>query len=121
MSYLFEHRDEPIWEPSVDVARLLLAATSHLEVRLGIKSGLTESMSDTIDIDFVPVSQALEADRERAGGRESSHRLGHERGYHSEIPGPNAAQPVRLRSSMSWAIQGSRDICSPSAPSIFSS
>ena len=66
MSYLFEHRDEPIWEPSIDVARLLLAATSHLENRLGIKSGLTEYMSDTIDIDFDELSRFLVALRHGA-------------------------------------------------------
>jgi hypothetical protein len=59
MSYMFEHRDEPIWEPSADVARLLLATTSHLEDRLGIKSGLTEYMSDTINIDFEQLSRFL--------------------------------------------------------------
>jgi hypothetical protein len=59
MSYIFEHRDEAIWEPSIDVAKLLLAATSHLENRLGIKSGLTEYMSDTIDVNFDEIRQFL--------------------------------------------------------------
>jgi Family of unknown function (DUF6086) len=66
MSYLFEHRDEAIWEPSIDVARLLLVATSHLESRLGIKSGLSEYMSDTVDIDFEQLADFLIALREWA-------------------------------------------------------
>jgi hypothetical protein len=65
MSYLFEHQDKPIWEPSIDVARLLLAATSHLENLLGIKSGLAEYMSDTIDVDFGQLSRFLIALRHR--------------------------------------------------------
>jgi hypothetical protein len=50
MRYLFEHRDEAVWEPGVEVARLLIAATSHLETRLGIPCGFTEYRSDTVDI-----------------------------------------------------------------------
>ncbi len=61
MSYLFEHRDEAIWEPSIEVARLLLAATSYLESRLGIPSGLDEYMSDTVDVEFDQLAGFLSA------------------------------------------------------------
>jgi Family of unknown function (DUF6086) len=66
MSYLFEHRDEAIWEPSIEVARLLLAATSYLESRLGIPSGLDEYMSDTVDVKFDQLAGFLVALREWA-------------------------------------------------------
>ena len=66
MSYLFEHRDEAIWEPSMEVARLLLVTTSYLESRLGIPSGLTEYMSDTVDIKFDQLAGFLIALREWA-------------------------------------------------------
>jgi Family of unknown function (DUF6086) len=61
MSYLFEHRDASIWEPSTEAAKLLLAATSHLEDRLGIESGLTEYMSDTVDVRFDQLRRFLTA------------------------------------------------------------
>jgi hypothetical protein len=66
MSYLFEHRDEAIWEPSIEIAKLLLAEISHLESRLGVKSGLNESMSDTVDIDFDQLAGFLVALRKWA-------------------------------------------------------
>src|SRR5262249_51762909 len=61
MSYLLEHRDEAISEPSIEAAKLLLAATSHLEDRLGIESGLTEYMSDTVDVRFDQLRHFLTA------------------------------------------------------------
>ncbi len=56
MGYVFEHGNETIWGPSIGVARLLLASIAPLENRLGIKSGLTEYMSDTIEVDFAQLS-----------------------------------------------------------------
>jgi len=59
MSYLFEHRDEAIWEPSTEVAKLLLVETSYLETRLGIKSGLVEYMADTVEVQFEQLREFL--------------------------------------------------------------
>jgi hypothetical protein len=66
MSYLFEHRDEAVWEPSLDVAGLLLSTIGHLESRLGIKSGLDVYMSDTVDVRFDQLHRFLVALREWA-------------------------------------------------------
>jgi len=63
----------------------------------------------------------LEADRERPGGPKSARRLGREGVRHWEIHGRNAAHPVRLRSSMSWAIQVFSEDRFPAIPSVFSS
>ncbi len=63
MSYVFEYRDETIWEPSTEAAKLLLVSISHIETRLGINSGLTEYMSDTMDVDLEGVSRFLIAVR----------------------------------------------------------
>jgi hypothetical protein len=52
MSYLIEHQDESIWTPSKDVGDTLLVNVRYLESRLGLKSGLAESMSDTIEVEF---------------------------------------------------------------------
>src|SRR5262245_16409316 len=52
MSYIFEHRVETVWQPSKDVADILLMNIRYIESRAGLKSGLTEYMSDTINIEF---------------------------------------------------------------------
>lgn len=61
MSYVFQHEDKTIWEPRNGVAGLFLASISHIENRLGIGSGLTETMSDTIEVDFAQFSRFLVA------------------------------------------------------------
>jgi hypothetical protein len=63
MSYVFECRDETIWEPSTEAAKLLLVSISHLETRLGINSGLTEYMSDTINVNLEEISRFVIAVR----------------------------------------------------------
>jgi hypothetical protein len=75
------------------------------------------SISDVLSSCFAD----LEADRERPGGRKSSRRLGRERVHSSGIYGRSAAHPVRLRSSMSWAIQVFSEDGFPTTPSVFSS
>jgi hypothetical protein len=52
MSYIFEHHDETVWTPSKDVADILLMNVRDLESRIGLKSGLMEYMSDTIEVEF---------------------------------------------------------------------
>ena len=59
--------------------------------------------------------------RERAGGRNSARQLGRRRAHHSGLRGRSAAHPVRLRSSMSWAIQLLSADGFPTTPSVFSS
>ena len=63
MSYLLEHRDEVIWEPSIEAAKLLLVATSHLESHLKIEICLYEYMWYTVDIRFDQLRRFLVAFR----------------------------------------------------------
>ena len=59
MGYLFECQDKTIWSPSKDVAELLLVEVRFIENRLAAPSGLTEYMSDTVDVDFTILSEYL--------------------------------------------------------------
>ncbi len=52
MSYIFEHDDRMIWQPSKDVADMLLTTIRYIESRIGYKSGFAEYMSDTIEVEF---------------------------------------------------------------------
>jgi hypothetical protein len=53
MGHIFESKDQTIWSPSRDVALCFLAQIHHLEDRLEMHSGLSETMSDVIEIDYV--------------------------------------------------------------------
>jgi hypothetical protein len=61
MGYLFEHQDKAVWSPSRVVAELFLTEVRYVEGRLAVPSGLTEYMSDTIEIDFEALSRYLQA------------------------------------------------------------
>jgi hypothetical protein len=63
----------------------------------------------------------LEADCERPGGRNWLCRIDRERVRDRGIRDGRAAQPVRLRSSVSWAIQVFSRDGPGSSPSVFSS
>src|SRR5512135_414681 len=63
----------------------------------------------------------LEADCERPGGRNWLCRIDRERVRDRRIRDGRAAQPVRLRSSVSWAIQVFSRDGPGSSPSVFSS
>jgi hypothetical protein len=73
------------------------------------------------DCQTEPSFADMEADRERPGGRKSPRRLGREGVHHRAIHGRSAAHPVRLRSSMSWAIQVFSAGRFPTTPALFSS
>jgi hypothetical protein len=66
MSYLFEHHDRTIWPPSKVVAELLLANVRSMENRLDLESGLTEYMSDTVEVECDTLAAFLLAVRKWA-------------------------------------------------------
>src|SRR5438105_3235500 len=72
MSYLFEHHDETIWPPSKDVADILLMNIRYIESRIGLKSGLVEHMSDTVEVDFDVLASFLLALRRWANPNNQS-------------------------------------------------
>ena len=51
MGYKFEVSDFAVWEPSLNVGRLFLAAVRQFEQQLNMPSGLVEEMSDTIEVE----------------------------------------------------------------------
>lgn len=64
MAYIFEQNNRTIWSPSKNVAEFFLGSVRHLENLLKIESGLTESMSDTIEVDFDALNSYLLAIRD---------------------------------------------------------
>jgi hypothetical protein len=75
MIYIFEHRDKTIWSPSKNVAEIFLGNARHLESHLKIESGLTESMSDTIEVDFDVLNDFLLKMRDRINFNNDSMRM----------------------------------------------
>lgn len=75
MSYLFEHCDKMIWSPSKNVAEIFLVNVRCLESHLKIESGLTESMSDTIEVDFDVLADFLLKTRGRINFDNDSMRI----------------------------------------------
>jgi hypothetical protein len=59
MGHIFELNDQTIWSPSRDVALCFLSQVRYLEGRLNAASGLTESMSDTLDINSQQLTEFL--------------------------------------------------------------
>lgn len=51
MSYVVEHEDKTIWEPSRNTGKLFLSQVHCLEMILGTPSGFSEYMSDTVSVD----------------------------------------------------------------------
>jgi hypothetical protein len=60
MGHIFEINDQTIWSPSREVALCFLSQVRYLEGRLNAASGLTESMSDTLDINCQQLTIFLE-------------------------------------------------------------
>lgn len=59
MGYIFEIADSLVWSPSHNVARLFLASVRQLEEQIEMSSGLTEPMSDTIEVNCVMLAEFL--------------------------------------------------------------
>jgi hypothetical protein len=51
MGYIFETLEFTVFEPSLNVGRLLLASVRQFEQQVNMPCGLVEEMSDTIKID----------------------------------------------------------------------
>jgi hypothetical protein len=61
MGHVFESNDQTIWCPSRDVALCFLAQVRYFESRLTTGSGLSEVMSDTIDINYRQLARFIAA------------------------------------------------------------
>ena len=59
MSYVFEVNDDTIWSPSMIAGGFFISQVRQLERILSLPSGLTESMSDTIQVDVECLSAFL--------------------------------------------------------------
>ena len=59
MSYVFEVNDDTIWSPSMIAGGFFMCQVRHFERILSVASGLTESMSDTIQVDADGLSTIL--------------------------------------------------------------
>src|SRR5262249_4810851 len=117
------------WEdPRITKAMIRALGDPDAEVRAKAAKGLGQVPlpSDAREAltALVPLLSSRFADPEayceRAGGRNSTRQLGHRRAHLAGIRGRSAAHPVRLRSSMSWAIQVFREDWFPIALSVFS-
>jgi len=61
MGILFECGDQTIWSPSREVALYFLAQVRHLETRMGASCGLSEVVSDTVEIDHERLRSFIES------------------------------------------------------------
>lgn len=60
MSWVFEYKNVEIWGPGRISGQVFLSQVRCLETLMGVEAGLTEYMSDTVEVDFPLLVRFLE-------------------------------------------------------------